>query len=129
MNLAAFADDRLAFDMHVGVNHAIAPNLRFATDVRMRRIDGSYALIKHQAPNRAATQKVFELCKFRARIDAGELASVVVLIDTNFLYLVSQDLRDIRQVVFALLVNSFNSPKRRKKFPAFKAVNSRVDFT
>src|SRR5437016_11155481 len=33
MNLAGFANDGLAFDMHVGMNHAVATDLRLVANV------------------------------------------------------------------------------------------------
>src|SRR5882762_6012141 len=128
VNLAAFTDHRLAFDVYVGMNHAIAFDLCFATDVRMRRVDKSYAFIEHQAPNRAAPQKVFELGEFGAGVDARDFARVVVLIDAYFVSVLSQDARDVRQVILALLGKRFDAVKRRKEFLALKAVKARVDF-
>src|SRR5437762_2344450 len=110
------------------MNHAIASNLCFATDVRMRRVNKSYAFIKHQAPNRAAPQKVFELGEFGASVDARDFARVSGLIDADCVSFVSQDPRDISQVILALLVHRFDTLKRRKKLLAFKAVDARVDF-
>src|SRR6266851_4446138 len=110
------------------MNHAIASDLGVAADVRMRRVDESYAFIQHQAPNRAAPQKVFELGEFRAGVDARDFARVVMLIDANFVSVVSQDPRRISQVILALLVDGFDSVKRRKKSLAFKAINARIDF-
>src|SRR5205807_9856907 len=54
MNLAGFTDYGLAFDVHVGMNHAVATDLRFVAHVGVGRIDESYAFIEHQASDRAA---------------------------------------------------------------------------
>src|SRR5947209_12860273 len=48
MNLAGFTDDGLAFDVHVGMNHAVASDLRLIAYVSVSRIDERYAFIKHQ---------------------------------------------------------------------------------
>src|SRR2546430_4033979 len=46
MNLAGFTDDGLAFDVHVGMNHAVASDLRLIAHVGSGSIDYSYAFIK-----------------------------------------------------------------------------------
>src|SRR5437870_12452476 len=43
MNLAGFADDGLAFNVHVGMNHAVATDLRLVAYVSVCRIDERYA--------------------------------------------------------------------------------------
>src|SRR5436853_1344309 len=53
MNLAGFTDDGLAFNVHVGMNYAVATDLRFVAHVCVGRIAESYAFIEHQLSDRA----------------------------------------------------------------------------
>src|SRR5207302_8598533 len=85
MNLASFTDDGLAFDVHVGMNHAVATDLRFVAHVCVGRIDESYAFIEHQASDRSAPKQVLEFSQLGARINTRDFAGVVMMIDSDFL--------------------------------------------
>src|SRR5260370_9546411 len=85
MNLAGFANDGLAFDVHVGMNHGVASDLGLIANVGVGGIDESYALIKHQAPDCAAPQHILEFGQFGAGVDARDFARVVMMIDNDFL--------------------------------------------
>ena len=95
----------------------------------MRRIDKGHACFQHQAPNCAAAQKVFELGQIRARIDAGDFAGVVVLVQSNLFLSVSQDSRHIGEVIFALAVAGLHPLERLEQLRTLETVNARVDFS
>ena len=100
------------------MDYTVAADPRFVADVGVRRIDKGHACFQHQAPNCAAAQKVFELGQIRARIDAGDFAGVVVLVQSNLFLSVSQDSRHIGQVIFAFAI-SFASAFVKPIIPAF----------
>src|SRR5438046_3067719 len=127
MNLAGFTDDGLAFDVHVGMNHAVASDLRLIANVGVGWIDEGYAFIKHQMSDCAAPQKVLEFGQFSARVDAQDFTRVVMTIDRNVLFLSAQYLRDVGQVIFALTIRRLHLLERREKFLGFETINSSVN--
>src|SRR5437763_682336 len=76
----------------------------------------------------AAPQKVLEFGQFGARVDAQDFASVVMMIDRNFLFLGTKYFSDVGQVIFALTIRRLHSLERREKLLGLKAINSGVDF-
>src|SRR6266508_1553134 len=83
MDFTVFTDYGFSLDVNVRMYHAIAPDLRFAANVSMRRIDESDAVFNHQSPDHVSPEKVFELSKFRSGVDAGYFARVIMLVDSH----------------------------------------------
>src|SRR2546423_4799270 len=108
---------------------AVAADPCFVADVGVRRIDKGYACFQHQAPNRTAAQKVFELGQIRARVDAGDFPGVVMLMQSNLFLSVSQDSWHIGEVIFALAVTGLDPLERLEQFRTLETVNARVDFS
>src|SRR6266851_1105968 len=128
INFAAITNDRLAFDMHIGMNYAVATDLGFVTYVSVRRIDKGYAFLGHHAPNRATAQKVFELSQLSTGVKAGNFTRILMLIDRNPLAICSQDAGNISQIVLTLTVGRLHAFQCAKELPAIKTINARIDF-
>src|SRR5207248_164182 len=47
MNLTSFTKNGFALDVDVGMNHAVAADLRVTADIRVRRIDEGHAILDH----------------------------------------------------------------------------------
>src|SRR5258708_38326874 len=114
--------------MHVGMDYAVATDLRFITYVSVRRIDKGYTCFGHQAPNCATTQKVFELSQFGAGVYARYFTRILMLIDRHHLAVVTQDARNIGQIVLTLTVGRLYARQCGKEFSAIKAINASIDF-
>src|SRR5215831_17032258 len=104
MQFTGVADRRAAFDMNVGMKHAVAPDLRFAANVGVGRIEKGHSGLEHQSPHRAATQEVFELTQLSASVDAGNLTNVRVLKQCDPFAAALENSGNVRQIVFALTV-------------------------
>src|SRR5260370_39559849 len=114
--------------MHIGMDYAVATNLRFITYVSARRIDKGHTCFGHQAPNCATTQKVFELSEFGASVDARYFTPILMLIDRHHLSVVAQDAGHIGQIVLTLTVGRLHTRQCGEEFSAIKAINAGIDF-
>src|ERR1043166_8437677 len=129
MNLASFTQDGFAFDMNIGMNHAVTSDPCIAANVGMRRIDESHAGVKHQAPNGSSPDQILEFGQLGPGINAGNLARVSVLEQTDALGIAFKDDRYVSQIVFALAVRGQHLVKRWKELIGIETVNARVYFT
>jgi hypothetical protein len=87
------------------MDHTVATYLRIAADVCVRGVQERHPILQHQTPNSCASQEIFEFRKFRARVNARDLARVGMLIQGDALLFCLQDGRHVGQIIFALTVS------------------------
>src|SRR5690242_5537020 len=88
MNLTAFSDDRSALNVNVWMNDCVASDLCVTAHVRVGWIDECNSAVEHQSANGVASQKILELGKFRASVDAGNFSRIVMMIDGDVVTIV-----------------------------------------
>ena len=114
--------------MHIGVDYAVATDLRFVTYISVRRIDKGYSCFGHQASDRVTPQKIFELSQFGPGVDAQHFTRILMLIDRDHLAIVAHNAGDISQIVLTLTVGWLHSLQCGAEFSAVKAIDAGIDF-
>ena len=94
------------------MDYGIAPDPGFRTDIYRFWIDKCHAAFKHQFRDRAAADDLFHLGELAAVVDALDLARIAALKNSNIITLVSEYLRNVSEVKFALGVFIFYLRKR-----------------
>src|SRR5205085_6196574 len=91
-NHTTLAKHRLTFDRNARMNDAVATELRFRTDISVRRIDKGDANLDHQSPDRIPPQQILKLRQFGSRVDAGDFARIAVPENFNLPTVLQHDL-------------------------------------
>src|SRR5215831_15050871 len=102
LDLTGFADHTGSFNVNIRMNDTVASDPCFAADIAMRGINEGYSCVQHQPADGTAAHQIFEFSQFGARVDARHFANIQMLSQADRLVLVSENCRNVGQIVFAL---------------------------